>query len=118
MAALNVITVVVHDEKDDFGTTPYVSQLPRDIDPADFPMEISRMMTSDLSRSHSRTASVLATAAGLVIGTLPFFHSRRIFPMRVIRRMVPSKRIATAIWKLGLLTTVSFLPIRFNVREY
>lgn len=46
------------------------------------------------------------------------FHSRTISPKRVTRRMVPSRRIAAAIWKLGLLKGLSFLPSRFNVREY
>ena len=73
------------------------------------------------SRGPLFNKDVLATfadAAGLVDRQLTFFHSRRIFPMRVIRRMIPSKRMAMAIWKLGLLTILSFLPIRFNVREY
>lgn len=68
--------------------------------------------------SPQTSANRLGTAEGLVIGGLPLFHSRRIFPMRVTRRMVPSKRTATAIWKLGLLRILSFLPIRFKVREY
>ena len=55
---------------------------------------------------------------GPMIGDLALFHSRRIFPMRAVRRMAPSKSTAAAIWKLGLLKRLSFLPIPFNVREY
>lgn len=47
---------------------------------------------------------------------LPFFHSRRILAIRVPKRMAPSKRIAKAIWKFGLLTTFTFVAIRFSVR--
>jgi hypothetical protein len=46
------------------------------------------------------------------------FHSRRMSPTTVISRTIPSTRTIPAIWKLGLLKTLSFLPIRFNVREY
>jgi hypothetical protein len=53
----------------------------------------------------------------LVIGTLPFFHSRIMSPMRVTKRMIPSKKITPAIWKFGFLKTLSVLPILFNVRQ-
>ncbi len=46
------------------------------------------------------------------------FHSRKIFAMTLTRRMMPSKRITTAIWRLGLLKTLSFLPNLFNARAY
>ena len=76
------------------------------------PEEVAHLIDSSPTRSHRM---VLMTLHGTGV---PLCHSRIIFHVRVTRRTVPSKRIASAIWKFGLLKRFSFLLIRFNIREY
>ena len=79
----------------------------------------TRLLLRDTANADVTHAGVdhlrLARGWAITMSALRFFHSRIMSPIRVTKRIVPSKKITPAIWKFGFVNTFSF-PIRFNDR--